>query len=96
MSSILPSGSDCLPSSCIGHSFWSSRSCRSWRGARAGRRLYPAFEWLSNRLGDRPKLAATIVTAVCLAIIIGPVAWLGVGLIDSLMEISEQFGNGGS
>jgi predicted PurR-regulated permease PerM len=56
--------------------------------------LYPAFDWLSNHLGDRPKLAAIVVTAVCLAIIIGPVAWLGAGLIDSLVEISEQFGNG--
>jgi predicted PurR-regulated permease PerM len=56
--------------------------------------LYPAFEWLSNRLGGRPKLAATIVTASCLAIVIGPVAWLGLGLIDGLTEISEQFGNG--
>ena len=56
--------------------------------------LYPAFDWLSSRLGGRPKLAATIITALCLAIISGPVAWLGVGLIDSLMEISEQFGNG--
>src|SRR3954463_3258550 len=56
--------------------------------------LYPAFDWLSSHLGGRPKLAATIITALCLAIIIGPVAWLGVGLIDSLMEISERFGNG--
>lgn len=56
--------------------------------------LYPVFDWLSSHLGGRPKLAATIITALCLAIVIGPVAWLGVGLIDSLMEISEQFGNG--
>src|SRR6266436_4846293 len=56
--------------------------------------LYPAFDWLSNHLGGRPKLAATIVTGLCLAIIIGPVAWLGLGLIDSLTEMSEQFGNG--
>lgn len=56
--------------------------------------LYPAFEWLSNRLGGRPKLAAIIITALCLGIIIGPVAWLGVGLIDNLMELSEQFGSG--
>src|SRR6267142_5009762 len=40
--------------------------------------LYPAFDWLSSHLGDRPKLAATVVTALCLAIIIGPVAWLGI------------------
>ena len=57
--------------------------------------LYPVFDWLSSHLGGRPKLAATLVTALCLAIVIGPVAWLGVGLIDSLMEISQQFGTGG-
>jgi predicted PurR-regulated permease PerM len=56
--------------------------------------LYPAFEWLSKRLGGRPKLAATIVTALCLVIVIGPVAWLGFGLIDGLTEISEQFSHG--
>ncbi len=56
--------------------------------------LYPAFDWLSSHLGGRPRLAATVVTALCLAIIIGPVAWLGAGLIDSLIEISEQLGNG--
>jgi predicted PurR-regulated permease PerM len=56
--------------------------------------LYPAFDWLSIHLGGRPKLAAILVTALCLAIIIGPVAWLGVGLIDSLIEISERFDNG--
>jgi predicted PurR-regulated permease PerM len=56
--------------------------------------FYPAFDWLSIHLGGRPKLAATFITVLCLAIIIGPVAWLGVGLVDSLMEISEQFGNG--
>ena len=63
-------------------------------GAMLAVALYPAFDWLSSHLGGRPKLAATVVTALCLAIIIGPVAWLGIGLIDSLMEIYEQFGNG--
>jgi predicted PurR-regulated permease PerM len=56
--------------------------------------LYPAFDWLSNHLGGRPKLAATVITALCLAIIIGPVAWLGIGLIDSLVELSERFSDG--
>src|SRR3954447_23943948 len=49
--------------------------------------LYPAFDWLSSHLGGRPKLAACVITVLCLAIIIGPVAWLGAGLMDSLMEI---------
>ena len=56
--------------------------------------LYPVFDWLSGRLGGRPRLAATLVTVSCLAIIIGPVAWLAAGLIDSLMNIAGQFGDG--
>lgn len=38
--------------------------------------LYPAFDWLSSHLGGRPKLAATVVTALCLAIIIETPAWI--------------------
>jgi predicted PurR-regulated permease PerM len=56
--------------------------------------LYPAYDWLSRHLGGRPKLAATVITALCLVIIIGPVAWLGVGLVESLINISEQLGDG--
>lgn len=56
--------------------------------------LYPVFDWLSAHLGGRPRLAATLVTGSCLAIIIGPVAWLATGLIDSLMGIAGQFGDG--
>jgi len=56
--------------------------------------LYPPYDWLANHLGGRPKLAAAIVTAVSLLIIIGPVAWLGVGLIDGLQEFAGQLGAG--
>ena len=34
--------------------------------------LYPAFNWLSSVLGNRPKLAATILTIINLVIVIGP------------------------
>src|SRR3989440_5910356 len=56
--------------------------------------LYPPYSWLSLQLGDRPKLAAMIITAVSLAIIIGPVTWLGVGLIDGLQGFAGQLGAG--
>src|SRR6185369_2004740 len=39
--------------------------------------LYPVFNWLSGMLGNRPKLAAAILTLVNLAIVIGPATWLG-------------------
>lgn len=56
--------------------------------------LYPAFVWLSRHLGDRPRIAAILMTLINLSIVIGPVAWLGIGLIDGLRNISEQLGSG--
>jgi predicted PurR-regulated permease PerM len=56
--------------------------------------LYPVYAWLSLHLGDRPKLAATTITAIILAIIIGPVAWLGFGLVDGLQTLASQLGAG--
>jgi predicted PurR-regulated permease PerM len=56
--------------------------------------LYPAFTWLSNRLGHRPKVAALLITIVSLAIVIGPAAWLGLSMIEGLRNISEQLGAG--
>ena len=54
--------------------------------------LYPPYNWLSVRLGDRPKLAAVIITVINLAIIIGPVAWIGIGVIDGLQGFARQLG----
>ena len=54
--------------------------------------LYPAYNWLSVRLGDRPKLAAVVITVINLAIIIGPVAWTGIGVIDGLQSFARQLG----
>jgi predicted PurR-regulated permease PerM len=56
--------------------------------------LYPPYDWLSKHLGGRPKLAATIITLVVLAIIVGPVAWFGVGLIESLQELGDHLSSG--
>jgi predicted PurR-regulated permease PerM len=56
--------------------------------------LYPAYNWLAIHLGARPKLAASIVTGISLLIIIGPVTWLGVGLIEGLQDFAEQLGAG--
>jgi predicted PurR-regulated permease PerM len=52
--------------------------------------LYPLYAWLSERLGGRPKLAACIITVITTAIVIGPVTWLGFGLVDGLRTIYEQ------
>ena len=56
--------------------------------------LYQPYEWLSVRLGGRPKLAAVIVTVTCLLIIIGPATWLGLGMIDGLQSFAGQLGAG--
>ncbi len=56
--------------------------------------LFPAFSLLSAYLGDRPKLAALIITLVNLAIVIGPATWLGLGLIDGLRSFAAQLSAG--
>ncbi len=50
--------------------------------------LYPAFDWLSAHLGDRPRTAAIVLTLVVLAIFMGPAAWLGIGLVEGLRSVS--------
>jgi predicted PurR-regulated permease PerM len=56
--------------------------------------LYPPYNWLSVHLGGRPKLAAVIVTGINLLIVIGPVTWLGISLIDGLQSFAGQLGAG--
>jgi predicted PurR-regulated permease PerM len=56
--------------------------------------LYPVFAWLSGVLGNRPKLAAAILTIVNLGIVIGPATWLGLGAVDELRGFAAQLGAG--
>lgn len=56
--------------------------------------LYPVFTWLSGLLGNRPKLAATILTLINLSIVIGPAAWLALGAVDGLRSFAAQLGAG--
>ncbi|SHN80506.1 Predicted PurR-regulated permease PerM [Bradyrhizobium erythrophlei] len=56
--------------------------------------LYPPYDWLSLHLGNRPKLAAATTTGVTLAIIVGPVTWLGSGLVDGLQSIAGHLSAG--
>jgi predicted PurR-regulated permease PerM len=53
--------------------------------------LYPAFERFSMALGGRRRLAAALMTLVCLMTVIGPALWLILGIIDSLRLLSEWF-----
>src|SRR3954468_13274851 len=56
--------------------------------------LYPVFDLLSRILGGRPKRAATILTLVNLAIVIGPATWLGLSALDGVKEFAGNLGAG--
>jgi predicted PurR-regulated permease PerM len=52
--------------------------------------LYPLFSWLAKRLSSR-RLAAMVITVLCLMIVIGPVTWLGLGLVGAAEFVAGQF-----
>lgn len=56
--------------------------------------LYPVFRWLSDVLGGRPKLAASMLTLINLGIVIGPATWLGLGAVDGLRGFAAQLAAG--
>jgi predicted PurR-regulated permease PerM len=51
--------------------------------------LYPLFDWLAQRLRSR-QLAATLITLLCLMIVVGPVAWLGFNLIGGIELVVRE------
>ncbi len=52
--------------------------------------LYPLFDWLARQLHSR-RLAAALITLLCLMIIVGPVTWLGFGLTGGIDSLITQF-----
>jgi predicted PurR-regulated permease PerM len=56
--------------------------------------LYPVFGLLAGLLGDRPRLAAVILTLINLAIVIGPATWLGLSALDGVREFAGNLGSG--
>jgi predicted PurR-regulated permease PerM len=52
--------------------------------------VYPLYDWMVDHLGGRRRLAAALLTLLSLLIVIGPAAWLALGLIDSLRTLSEN------
>jgi predicted PurR-regulated permease PerM len=52
--------------------------------------LYPVYEWMALQLRGYRRLAAFLITILSLLIVIGPAAWLALGLIESLRMISER------
>ncbi len=53
--------------------------------------FYPAFEWLKNRIGGRKNLAATLIALASIAVILGPVAFIGKTLIDNINNLANNF-----
>src|SRR5262249_38702829 len=52
--------------------------------------LYPLFDWISALLGGRRRLAAARVTLLPLFVVVGPVTWLALSLVDSARLIYAQ------
>src|SRR5258705_13869632 len=50
---------------------------------------WPEMRWVERRLGGRRSFAVAIMTAVMLAIILGPIALAGAALIDRAAEIAR-------
>ncbi len=56
--------------------------------------FYPIFRVLADLLGGRQILAAVLMTLAGLVLIIGPVTWMGVGMIDPVKSVVAGFDNG--
>jgi predicted PurR-regulated permease PerM len=54
--------------------------------------LYPLFDWLARRLAARA--AAMLITLLCLVIVVGPVTWLGFGMINATSFLITELDTG--
>jgi predicted PurR-regulated permease PerM len=54
--------------------------------------LYPVFDWLSRWLG--PRAAAVLVTVLCLTIVVGPLTWLGLGMVAGVSSLVSDIDTG--
>lgn len=52
--------------------------------------LYPIFEALAHNLGNRRRLAAILVTIVTLAIVIGPITWVSLALVETARIVGDR------
>ena len=56
--------------------------------------LYPLFDWMVRRLRMNRVTAALLITLICLVILLGPAAWLGLSLIETVRSLAERLGSG--
>lgn len=55
--------------------------------------LYPLFNWLARYFSSG--LSAALVSLLCLTIVIGPVTWLGFGMVTGIGFLATEFNTGG-
>jgi predicted PurR-regulated permease PerM len=56
--------------------------------------LYPGYAWLARRLGGRRGFAATLVTLLALATVLGPVSLLAASLTESVQWLASGLASG--
>ncbi len=56
--------------------------------------LNPLFVWMVSRLHMHRALAALLVTILCLVVLLGPTAWLGISLVETLRSVALRLGSG--
>src|SRR5579883_668802 len=56
--------------------------------------LYPVFDALTRLLGGRRVLSATLITVLCLTIVIGPASWLVFGMVEGVRLFGDEFAKG--
>jgi predicted PurR-regulated permease PerM len=56
--------------------------------------LFPVFDALAKLLGGRGVLAATLLTILCLTIVIGPASWLVFGMVEGVRLFAEELAKG--
>lgn len=52
--------------------------------------LYPLYDRMVDALAGRRRIAAALLTFVCLVIVIGPATWLVLGLVDGIQTLSDH------
>lgn len=51
--------------------------------------LYPLFDWLKRRF-NQPRLAATLVTLLCIFVVLAPLVWLGFGVLNGVEFVANK------
>jgi predicted PurR-regulated permease PerM len=56
--------------------------------------LYPIFDWLSARLHGHRGLAAIAITVFTFLVMLGPVTWIALSLVETVRMLFAKFGDG--